>query len=112
MFPCKRKAHTPIPIYTLLKEDHVNSDIAQLINYNKSIDSSPHSATYVCEQGSISPGKACRLFLSQAITWTSADLLSVGPLETNVSEIWIIFIQGMHLNIVCEWRQFCLGSIS
>ena len=39
-----------MPIYTLLKADHANSDIVHLINYNNSIDSSPHSVKYVGEQ--------------------------------------------------------------
>ena len=48
----------------------------------------------------------------QAITWASADLLSIRPLETNFSEIWIkvqdfSFIK-MHLKMSsAKWRSFC-----
>ena len=28
----------------------------------------------------------------QAIIWTDADILPIGPLKTNVSEIWIVFV--------------------
>ena len=34
-------------------------------------------------------GNGLVLVQCQAITWTNDDLLSVGPTETNLSEIWI-----------------------
>ena len=37
----------------------------------------------------ISSGNGLSPLQRQAITWTNADLLLVGPLETNFSEIWI-----------------------
>ena len=51
----------------------------------------------------------------QAITWTNANLLSIGPLETNFSEILIeiltfLFIK-MHLNMSSvKWWPFCSGD--
>ena len=50
----------------------------------------------------------------QAIIWTNAGILLIGPLETNFSEI-LIGIQTfpftkMHLKMAsAKWRPFCLG---
>ena len=50
----------------------------------------------------------------QAITWTSAGLLSIGTLGTNFSEIRIkIFIHKMHLNVsAAKWRPFVPGEMT
>ena len=50
----------------------------------------------------------------QAITWTNAALLSIGPLWTNFSEIWIkiqkFSFLKMHLKMSSgNWRPFCPG---
>ena len=50
----------------------------------------------------------------QAIVWTNAGILSIGPLETNVSEILIeiyrFSFKKMHLIMSSgKWRPFCLG---
>ena len=50
----------------------------------------------------------------QAITWTNADLLSIGPLETYFSEmsikIGIFWLEKMHLKISSvKWQPFCLS---
>ena len=55
---------------------------------------------------------ACR---GQSITWTNADLLSIWPLGTNFSEIWIeiqnFLSTKMHLNVSsAKWRPFCPGG--
>ena len=56
-----------------------------------------------------------RSALVQAITWSSADLLSIGPFGTNFSEIRIetqhfSFVK-MHLNISStKWRPFYQGG--
>ena len=53
----------------------------------------------------------------QAITWTNVDFLSIGPLGTNFSEIWIkiqnfSFVK-MHLKIsFVNWRPFCPGGVN
>ena len=49
--------------------------------------------------------------LRQAIIWTNADILPIGPLKTNVIEIWIIFIhENVYLKISSsKWRLFCIG---
>ena len=55
------------------------------------------------------------LKLSQVITQTNADLLSIGPLGTNFSEIWIkiqdFSFKKMHLNILsAKLWPFCPGG--
>ena len=56
----------------------------------------------------LSPGRR------QAIIWTNAGILLIGPLGTNFSEIWIgieIFsIKEVHLNMLsAKWRLFDRG---
>ena len=51
----------------------------------------------------------------QAITWTNADLLIIGPLGTNFSEIGIkiqkFSLMKMHLNVsIMKWWPFCPGA--
>ena len=52
----------------------------------------------------------------QAITWTNAGLLSIGPLGTNLSEILIeinIFSLQMSIANVCQIdRHFVQGEMS
>ena len=50
----------------------------------------------------------------QAIIWTNAGILLIGPLATNFSEILIeihaFSFKKMHLKMSsAKWRQFCLG---
>ena len=50
----------------------------------------------------------------QTIICTNAGILSIGPLETNFSEIWIeintFLLKKMHLKTSsAKWRLFCLG---
>ena len=51
----------------------------------------------------------------QAIIWTNARILLIGPLETNVSEILIVIntfsFRKMHLKMAsAKWRPFCCYS--
>ena len=51
------------------------------------------------------------LIWGQAITWTDDDLLSIGPFETNVREIWIkiqtFSFKKMYSNVLSAiWRPF------
>ena len=50
----------------------------------------------------------------QAITWTNADLSSMGLLGTNFSEILIkirhILLMKMHLKRFAKWQPFCPGE--
>ena len=56
----------------------------------------------------LSPGRP------QAIIWTNAGILLIGPLGTNFSEIWIgihtFSLKKIHLKMLSgKWRPFCLG---
>ena len=56
---------------------------------------------------------ACRR-RRQAIIWTNAGILLIGPLGTNFSEIWIriqtFSLKKIHLKMSsAKWRLFCLG---
>ena len=47
--------------------------------------------------------------LRQAIIWTNAGLLLIGPLGTNFSEILTFSFKKMHLKVSsAKWRPFCL----
>ena len=61
--------------------------------------------TIIGPDNGLSPGQR------QAIIWTNAGILLIGPWGTNFSEILIgIFIQEMHLIMSsAKWRPFCLG---
>ena len=57
---------------------------------------------------------ACRIFGAKTVTLTNAGLLLIGPLGTNLSEIWIEIEEfswkKMNLNLSSsKWQPFCLG---
>ena len=64
--------------------------------------------TIIGSDNSLSPGRR------QAIIWTNAGLLLIGPLGTNFSEILMAVgtfsFKKMHLKILsAKWRPFCLS---
>ena len=62
--------------------------------------------TIIDSDNGLSPGRR------QAIIWTNAGILLIGPLGTNVSEILIgtFSFKKMHLKMAsAKWRPFCLG---
>ena len=64
--------------------------------------------TIIGSDNGLSPGRR------QAIIWTSAEILLIGPLETCFSEILIgiqtFSFKKMHLKMSsAKWRPFCLG---
>ena len=65
------------------------------------------NVTIIGPDKGLSPGRR------QAIIWTSAGILLIGPLGTNFGEILIeIFtfsLTKMHLKMSVKWRRFCLG---
>ena len=66
--------------------------------------------TIVGSDNGLSPGRR------QAIIWTKAEILLIGPLGTNCSEILIeiytFSFKKMHLEMSSgKWRLFCLGLI-
>ena len=64
--------------------------------------------TIIGSDNGLSPGRR------QAIIWTKAGILLIGPLGTNFSEIiieiYIFSFKKMHLKMSSgKWRPFCLG---
>ena len=64
--------------------------------------------TIIGSDNGLSPGRR------QAIIWTNAAILLIGPLGTNFSEIsikiHILSFKKMHLKMSSgKWRPFCLG---
>ena len=63
--------------------------------------------TVIASDNGLSPSQR------QAIIWTSAGILLIGPLGTNFSEILIEIItfsfKKMHLKVSAKWRSCCLG---
>ena len=64
--------------------------------------------TIIGPDNGLSPGRR------QAIIWTNAGILLIGPWETNYSEILIgiqtFSFKKMHLKMSsAKWRPFCLG---
>ena len=64
--------------------------------------------TNIGSDNGLSPGQC------QAITWTNAGILLIGPLGTNfsgiLSEIHTFSFKRIHLKMSsCKWRPFCLG---
>ena len=64
--------------------------------------------TIISSDNGLSPGRG------QAIIWTNAEILLIGPLDTNFSEI-LIKILTFSFKKMClkvssaKWRPFCLG---
>ena len=72
--------------------------------------------THICvsEQTIIGSYNGLSTGRRQAIIWTSAGILLIGPLVTNFSEILIeihnFLFKKMHLKMSSgKWRPFCLG---
>ena len=66
--------------------------------------------TIIGSDNGLSPG------WRQAIIWTNAGILVIGPLGANFSEILIEILifsfKKMHLKVLsAKWRPFCLGLI-
>ena len=64
--------------------------------------------TIIGSDNGLSPGRR------QAIIWTNAGILSIGPLGTNFSDIFIemhtFSFKKMHLKMSSgKWRPFCVG---
>ena len=76
-------------------------------------NSSPPGAAYMSVNWvNIASGNGLSPVRRQTITWTNTDLLSIGPLGINFSEIQIkiydFSFTKMHLKMLSEkWRPFC-----
>ena len=80
---------------------------------NTCVNSLRPSDAYMCE-AIISSDNGLLPGLRQAIIWTNDDLLSIGPLGTNFSEILFEIktfpFKKMHSNMPStKWRPFLLG---
>ena len=65
----------------------------------------------ICSGNDLSPVRC------QAIIWNNAALLSIRPMETNRSEIWISlqnfsFVKIASENVVKQWQPFCSWDAS
>ena len=93
-------------------------DIPLIILHNIALRPLTHwgQVTHICvskltiigSDNGMSPGRR------QAIIWTNAGVLSIGPVGTNFSEIlfeiYTFSFKKMHLNMSSgKWRPFCLG---
>ena len=91
-------------------------DVIYIVQDSGSVLSHWGRVTYICvgnltiigSDNGLSPGRR------QTIIWTSAGIVSIGPLGTNFSEILIgiqtFSFKKMHLNMSsAKWRPFYLG---
>ena len=79
-----------------------------LTHWNRVTHICVNKLTIIGSDNGLSPGRR------QAIIWTNAEILLIGPLRTNFSEILIdihIFSSTkMHFKMsTTKWRPFCLG---
>ena len=79
-----------------------------LAHWGRMTHTSVRKLTIIGSYNSLSPGQR------QAIFWTNAGILLIGPSGTNLSEILIkihIFVfKEMYLKVLSgKWRPFCLG---
>ena len=82
--------------------------IAPLTHWGRVTDLCVSKSTIIGSDNGLSPG------WRQAIIWTNAGILFIGPLETNFNEILIkkytFSFNNMHLKISsAKWRPFCLS---
>ena len=87
--------------------DHYNT-FALLTHWGRVMHICVGKLTIIGSDNGLSPGR------HQAIIWTNARLLLIGPLGTNFSEILIAIetfsFKKMHLKISsAKWRPSCLG---
>ena len=86
----------------------VQSDIILLTHWGRVTHICVSNLTIIVLDNGLSPGRR------QAIIWTNAEILLIGPLGTNFSEIWIVIhtfsFKKMHLKMSsAKWRPFRLG---
>ena len=84
------------------------SILAKLTHWGRVTHICVGKLTNIGSDNGLSPGRR------QAIIWTNAGILLIGPLGTNFSEILIVShtfsFKKMHLKMSsAKWRPFCLG---
>ena len=82
--------------------------IVRLTHWGRATHICVSKLTIICSDNGLSPGQR------QAIIWTKAGILLIGPLGTNFSEIIIEIITSsfkkMHFKLSsAKWPPFCLG---
>ena len=91
---------------------HIVTALTRCIMFNSLRPSDAYKCvdklTIIGSDNGLSPGRR------QAIIWTNAGILLIGPLGTNSSEILIgietFSFKKMHLKMSsAKWRPFCLG---
>ena len=87
---------------------HHYNGLLQLTHWGRVTHICVSKLTIIGPDNGLSPGRR------QAIIWTNAGILLIGPLGTNFSEILIevctFSFKKMHLNMSsAKWRPFCLG---
>ena len=80
----------------------------ELIHWGRMTHICVSNLTIIGSDNGLSPSRR------QAIIWTNAGILLIGPLGTNLSEILILTdtfsFKKMHLKVSSvKWRPFCLG---
>ena len=99
-----------LPINTSLKilKHATSSDATNLNHRGWVMHICINNLTIIGSDNALSPGGR------QAIVWTNAGILIIGPLGTNISEIWI-WIPIFSFKKMCskmwsgKWRPCCLG---
>ena len=92
------------------EEMNIESDqlVLVLTHWGRVTHSCVGKLTIIGSDNGLSPGRR------QAIIWTNAGILSIGPLGTNFSEIlieiYVFSFKKMHLEMSSgKWRLFCFG---
>ena len=111
---CTLECHFCVCIYIYIYIDKYTTALRWLQTAHL-FNSSPPSASYMHEVIRVSIGSHnCLLLVQhQSINWANTDLLSIGTLGTNLSEIWIkiqTFYSGKYIWKCCLWwsSHFCL----
>ena len=97
-----------IPIFLPYLQTIIKKPTYMLTHWGRVTHICVGKLTIIGSDNGLSPGRR------QAIIWTSAGILLIGPLETNFSEILIemytFSFKKMHLKMSsAKWRPFCLG---
>ena len=100
--------------------ENIVCEIAAILSRGRWVNTLPHwgRVMHICvsKQTSIGSDNGLSPGRRQAIIWTNAGILLLGPLGTNFSEIWIeihiLSFKKMHLKMSSgKWRPFCFGLI-
>ena len=89
-------------------ETNIHTDVSLLNHVARETHICVGKLTTIASDNGFSPGRR------QAIIWTNAGILLIGPLGTNYNEILIgihtFSFKKMHLKMSsAKWRPFCLG---